>query len=200
MQCNTPRPSVAFDQEGLVFACARSPTNLHLINSELTDLVGCCCCWCCGWWMPVVWRAIAAAAAAAAAAPLLCCCCCCCFFCRQLQCTAAAAGALGSTCVSLAAAASSHERATFSLSCLSLFLISFCLLLLQQEFSAFDLSSSLDPGSSIAVRTLLPAAAAAAVVVACCGVSLCGVSAVSLLQPRRGSHRSSNQPPAAFAG
>ncbi|KAL8273393.1 hypothetical protein Esti_002638 [Eimeria stiedai] len=38
MQCSSHRPAVAFDTEGLIFAVSRSPTKLHLVNSELTDL------------------------------------------------------------------------------------------------------------------------------------------------------------------
>ncbi|OEH74506.1 WD-40 repeat-containing protein [Cyclospora cayetanensis] len=41
MQCNNPRPCIAFDLDGLVFAVARSPTHVHLVNSELTDLSLC---------------------------------------------------------------------------------------------------------------------------------------------------------------
>ncbi|CDI83110.1 WD-40 repeat-containing protein, putative [Eimeria acervulina] len=38
MSCSNPRPAIAFDFEGLVFAVARSSTHVHLVNSELTDL------------------------------------------------------------------------------------------------------------------------------------------------------------------
>ncbi|CDJ59627.1 WD-40 repeat-containing protein, putative [Eimeria maxima] len=38
MHCSNPRPAIAFDFEGLVFAVARSSTHVHLVNSELTDL------------------------------------------------------------------------------------------------------------------------------------------------------------------
>ncbi|CDJ68151.1 WD-40 repeat-containing protein, putative [Eimeria necatrix] len=38
MQCENPRPAIAFDWEGLVFAVARFSTDVRLVNSELTDL------------------------------------------------------------------------------------------------------------------------------------------------------------------